>query len=291
MKRLFTHLILTVLAVFSPISSHLMLANTITPESADQVSELKRYGNQIVNDVVLSPDGRLVVVATSLAIEVRSANKLNVITRTIQTDASIKDVIFDPSGQTLAGRDENKTLYLWQMPDGQLIRKIKVVDKGKISHLTFSTSGEFLMFLSGNTIKALKVSSGEITTKFETKISGFNELIISPDAQTLAVVQGNVIILLRSSGEVFRILKGHASEISELAISSDGQRLASKSEDGAIVVWSINQGKPLIGLESPSPNLSRLSFSLDGRFLIVATQRVGASICCLLYTSPSPRDS
>jgi len=278
MKHLFIRLLLTVLAVLSPISPHLVLANTITPENAGQVSELERYGDQIVNDIVLSPDGRLVVVVTRSAIEVRNADKLSVIIRTIQTDASIQDVIFDPSGQILAGIDRNKTIYLWRMPDGQLVRKIKIFDEGRISHLTFSASGEFLMFLVGNTIKTLKIFDGEIATTFETKISGFDELVISPDAQTLAVARGNLVMLLRSSGEVFRILKGHTSEISELAISSDGQRLASKSRNGAIVVWSMDQGKPLIGLESPSPDLSRLSFSLDGRFLVVATQKVGASI-------------
>jgi hypothetical protein len=48
-------------------------ATAIAPENAGQVVELKRIGGPIVNSAAISPDGRLVAVATSLAVELRDA--------------------------------------------------------------------------------------------------------------------------------------------------------------------------------------------------------------------------
>jgi WD40 repeat protein len=264
------------LIALSVVSLCTALAATIIPENINQVSELSRYGNQVLYDVALSPDGRLIAVATSLSVELLNASNLSN-TKTIQIDTPISSIVFDLNSQMIAGRSKSNEIYLWRLPDGQLIKKIKLADKGRVSSLVFSKTGESLMFFSEDVLKSINIADGKLTTMSETKILGFDTFVVIPDAQMLAIAQGNSVMLLKLSGEVFRVLKGHTSQVSGLAVSPDGQRLASQSKDRTII-WSISDGKRLRTLKLPSTDSSIMSFSSDGRLLVTAIQKLGAVV-------------
>jgi len=264
------------LIALSVVSLRAALAATIIPENINQVSELSRYGNQVLYDVALSPDGRFIAVATSLSVELLNASNLSN-TKTIQIDTPILSIVFDLNSQMIAGRSKSNEIYLWRLPDGQLIKKIKLADKGRASSLVFSKTGESLMFFSEDVLKSINIADGKLITMSETKILGFDTFVVIPDAQMLAIAQGNSIMLLKLSGEVFRVLKGHTSQVSGLAVSPDGQRLASQSKDRTII-WSISDGKRLRTLKLPSTDSSIMSFSSDGRLLVTAIQKLGAVV-------------
>jgi WD40 repeat protein len=264
------------LIALSFVSLRTALAATIIPENINQVSELSRYGNQVLYDVALSPDGRLIAMATSLSVELLNASNLSN-TKTIQIDTPILSIVFDLNSQMIAGRSKSNEIYLWRLPDGQLIKKIKLADKGRASSLVFSKTGESLMFFSEDVLKSVNIADSKLTTMSETKILGFDTFVVIPDAQMLAIAQGNSVMLLKLSGEVFRVLKGHTSQVSGLAVSPDGQRLASQSKDRTII-WSISDGKRLRTLKLPSTDSSIMSFSSDGRLLVTAIQKLGAVV-------------
>jgi hypothetical protein len=73
----------------------------ISLTNANQVVQLARWGKGTVNQVIFSPDGRLLAVASSLGIYLYDAETLAEI-RFIETDAWVRSVAFSPDGRLLA---------------------------------------------------------------------------------------------------------------------------------------------------------------------------------------------
>jgi len=73
---------------------------------------LARWGKGTVEEVVYSPDGRLLAVASSVGIVLYDAEGLAEV-RFIEGDAPVRSVAFSPDGGTLASGSRDNTVRLW----------------------------------------------------------------------------------------------------------------------------------------------------------------------------------
>jgi WD40 repeat protein len=149
-RRVFAYLAVTMCMIASVAVPRVVLAAAITPENAGQVIELKRTGGPTVNSAAISPDGRLVAVATSLAVELRDATKLNTIVRTLEGGVAFRSVVFSPDGQLVAGGGKYGDVFVWQTADGQLVRKLERPIQKAVSFLQFSQDARSLAGLVGD---------------------------------------------------------------------------------------------------------------------------------------------
>ena len=77
-----------------------------------------------------------------------------------------------------------------------------------------------------------------------------------------------------------------------MAFSPDGGRVATASYDGTARLWDASSGKELKVLRGHTSSVTAVAFSPDGSRLATASyDRTARLWDCLLYTSPSPRDS
>src|SRR5262249_41627838 len=71
---------------------------------------------------------------------------------------------------------------------------------------------------------------------------------------------------------------GHTDRVTTVAFSPDGRWIATAAWDGTARLWDAQTGKEMQRLNvpptkwSPSPHLSRIMFSPDGEFVVVAHQ-------------------
>jgi WD40 repeat protein len=151
MKRAFASFIVTT-CVLALTDSALAAApaTAIAPENAGQVVELKRTGGPTVNSAAISPDGRLVAVATSLAVELRDANKLDAVVRMLECGMALQSVAFSSDGRLVAGGGKLGAICIWRVTDGRLVQKLSAPEgSGAIFKLMFSKDNKRLVAQSG----------------------------------------------------------------------------------------------------------------------------------------------
>jgi WD40 repeat protein len=281
-RRVFAYLAVTMCMIASVAVPRIALAAAITLENAGQVAELKRIGGPIVNSAAISPDGRLVAVATSLAVELRDATRLNKVVRTLEAGAALRSVAFSPDGQLIAGGGKYGDVFVWQTADGKLLRTLERSVRQAVSGLTFSEDGKLLLGLVGSfSISSLvwDVATGKIVEKSE-KALEHRLAAANLNSRRLALTSwsNNDITLLDISGKVLRTLSGHTEDIDALAFSPDGQLLASGDRDGTVKIWSASDGKVLRTLSQFRARPVALSFSSDARSLAVALYKGGIAV-------------
>lgn len=116
---------------------------------------------------------------------------------------SVKSISFSPDGKTMASGSWDKTIRLWNLPEG--IFKITLKGhKKSINSMMFSADGKLLASASrDDTARVWDVSTGKLKRTF----------------------------------------KGHISDVSYVALSPDGKALASWGLDQILIIWDVETGK------------------------------------------------
>lgn len=154
--------------------------------------------------------------------------------------STIRDIMFTPDGKTLISVSEDKTIRLWDVETGDLVKTLRHQigegHEGTIHGAALSPDGKILA------IGGWPYGSGE---------------------------HGNPVYLFDlENGEIIGLLNGHPDVVMALDFSQDGKWLASGSSS-TIRIWDMsNLGRaPVIIIESED-GVFDLTFSPDGKTLV-----------------------
>lgn len=160
-------------------------------------------------------------------------------TLTEHTDR-ITSVAISPDGQTLVSGSNDKTIKIWQLNTGKLIRSFKG-DSGAISSVAISGDGNFLAAGSHDTprsnVKVCNLKTGNLIHTLLGHHKPVNCIAISPDTQILASASNKIKIWhLHKGGRLCTLW--HSYTVNSAAISPDSSILASGSSDSKIRLWN-----------------------------------------------------
>jgi WD40 repeat protein/serine/threonine protein kinase len=285
----------------------------ISTDNAQKLAIAYIIQNVSANDVVFSPDGSLLAVASSPSIIIYNTTNFEK-AGSFDISGSVNALAFSPDGTTLAiltydqlGAYNVKTqaqLFSRTMPSGtrNLIfyspdnktlivgvdRTIKIYDanngeeintlidpSGSINGLAYSPDGKIIAESYGSGIRLWNPDGSE-KSDINTDTS-YQCLVFSPDSKILAAASYNKTIVLWdiATGKQFKALNGHTDAVMDIAFSSDGLLLASVSNDLTIKVWNLSSGEVLVSLKGHSSPPNAVALSPDGKLMVTVSSQDG----------------
>ncbi|WP_448268767.1 WD40 repeat domain-containing protein [Nostoc sp. DSM 114159] len=180
----------------------------------------------------------------------------------------VTSVVISPDGETLVSGCADKTIKIWNLNTGKLIRTTE--DLGKISSVAISPDGNFLAVGSSqhpkSNVRVLNANSGKLIHTLLGHQKPVNCIAISPDGQILASGSNKIKIWNLHKGERICTL-WHSSAVNAAAISPNGTILASASSDNKIRLWNPRTGDPLRTINGHSGEVKSVIISPDGEML------------------------
>lgn len=188
-------------------------------------------------------------------------------------------VVFAPKLQLLATATTNRTVTLWQLPQGVP----RCVLTNTSFPVVFSTDGHALVTrgVGGDEFKLWKLEAhdGRIAVEQGPPVEGLWAAAFSPDGRVLACGEwgGSVRLFALPSGAEMPRLVGHKRDVAGISFSPDGRTLATISDDGTVRLWHVRTWRELMRFQTPmkDPRGPSLAFSPDGRTLVADTDDRG----------------
>ncbi|MHC5775152.1 WD40 domain-containing protein [Nostoc sp.] len=186
--------------------------------------------------------------------------------------SAVNSVVYSPNGQQLASASWDKTIKIWDVSTGQLLKSL-TGDCTAVSSVAYSPNGQQLASAGyDKTIKIWDVSSGKLLKSLTGHRGWVNSVAYSPNRQQLASAGYDKTIKIWdvSTGQLLKTLTGHRVWVNSVTYSPNGQQLASAGNK-TIKIWDVSSGKLLKSLTGHCDLVRSVAYSPNGQQLASAS--------------------
>ena len=199
-----------------------------------------RFGKGWVKDILFSPNGREIAVATTIGIwiyDVITGNERDLLRGPM---GSANAIAYSSDGRTLAAAHEDHTVYLWNIFNGSA--RAFPGHTGDIRAIAFSDDDS--MVASGgtdNTVRIWDVHANKLRAILPGYTSAVSSIAFSSDSSMLAggSKDGTIRIWDTGTGDKIYEFNGHTELVSGVIFLHYDRILVSSSLDGTIRLWDI----------------------------------------------------
>jgi len=184
---------------------------------------------------------------------------------------TVWSLAFSPDNQLLASSSGDKTIKLWHLQSGELLRTFSGEHLDTVWSVAISPDEQTIVSGSGDkTVKIWNLNTGKLLRTLLGHTDTVRSVAISPDGQTVASggADNTVKIWNLNTGELLHTLSGHTGRIISIAVSPDGEIVASGSNDNTIKLWNLRTGQLLRTLFGHSDHINSIAIRSDGKVLV-----------------------
>ncbi|MFB2969398.1 WD40 repeat domain-containing protein [Aerosakkonema sp. BLCC-F183] len=185
------------------------------------------------------------------------------------SDNWVTSIAISSNGQSLISSGYEKTIKLWNMETGQLVRSFSGIG-GFFRTIAISSNGQILASACDGIVEVWNLNTGNLLYR----LSGAGSVVgITPDSQTLVsgMSDNKVKLWNLRTGDLQQALPGNVESSGHISISSDGTILAAASMF-KVSLWNLRTGELIRTIESTNRGdvISTASISPDGQTLFTA---------------------
>ncbi len=159
--------------------------------------------------------------------------------------SGVNSLSYAPDGKTLVSASADKTVKLWDVVTGKLLKTLKG-HQAEVIIVVFSPDGKTLASGSDDkTVKLWDVGTGKELKTLKGHQDKVFDVSYSPDGKTLASASADKTVKLWDvvTGKLLKTLKGHQDRIFGVIFSPEGKTLASGSYDKTVRIWEVINSK------------------------------------------------
>jgi WD40 repeat protein len=186
-------------------------------------------------------------------------------------DDGIWSVAFAPDGKTLLSGGKDRTLRLWDVEEGQLIRTVASTPH-EARCIAFSLDGKLALAATGIGVRVYDVADGQETARFAGHTNTVKTLAVSPNGRRVLSAGDDRTICLWDlhDGREHRRLTGHKGDVNGVAFIPDGRHAVSGGRDQTIRLWDLDDGREVPRFGRQKGMVLSVVVAPDGRFALTS---------------------
>ncbi|MCT7990668.1 WD40 repeat domain-containing protein [Laspinema olomoucense] len=187
----------------------------------------------------------------------------------LEHQKAVRTLAIDPEGNFLVSGSNDKTVKIWEIHSGNLI-KTAIGHTGSAIALAISPNGELFASGSGdNTIKLWELKTGKLRFTLRGHTGWVNALAFHPKGNMLVSGGADKTIALWNleTQELIGTFYGHTSTVRSISINPQGNTLISGGNDNMIKIRNLLTGELLHTLTEHTGSVCSVAISPDGNLL------------------------